>query len=248
MKPRAPSIPAGRAERLDSMSALSTHLLSFLATLSLVGCAHTPSETLSEPEPRETNWRIGDYETGAPADMSLGFIALPVTASAPSEAESAETEATPAKPLEPVASEQRPAPIDPETDTSTADIDAANSISTAKRRSLTISLGEQSFEYKEGESVVRSGPISSGRPGYPTPTGRFKVLGKDEDKVSSRYTNQLGMQAWMPYSIQFHGHYFLHEGWLPGHPDSHGCVRVGEKDARFLFERLRIGDPVLVVN
>jgi lipoprotein-anchoring transpeptidase ErfK/SrfK len=56
------------------------------------------------------------------------------------------------------------------------------------------------------------------------------------------------MQAWMPYAIQFYGHYFLHEGWLPGYPDSHGCVRVGEQDARFLFERLRIGDPVLVVN
>jgi lipoprotein-anchoring transpeptidase ErfK/SrfK len=52
----------------------------------------------------------------------------------------------------------------------------------------------------------------------------------------------------MPYSIQFSGHYFLHEGWLPGYPDSHGCVRVGEQDARFLFERMQIGDPVSVVD
>lgn len=219
------------------MPAPSTHLLSFLAALSLVGCAHTPSETLSEPEPRETDWRIGDDEAGAPADMGQGFIALPVTTSAPSTAEPTETKAA-----EPVTSEPLPAPTEPTTDTSTADVNAT------KGRSLTISLGSQSFEYKEGEAVVRSGPISSGKPGNPTPTGRFKVLGKDEDKISSRYTNQLGMQAWMPYSIQFHGHYFLHEGWLPGYPDSHGCVRVGEKDARFLFERLRIGDPVRVVR
>ena len=84
--------------------------------------------------------------------------------------------------------------------------------------------------------------------GYPTPTGKFAVLGKEKDKVSSRYTNQLGMQAWMPYAIQFHGHYFLHEGWLPGYPDSHGCVRLGEKDARFLFEQMQLGDPVDVVD
>ena len=223
------------------MSAPSTHLLPFLAALSLVGCAHTPSETISEPEPRETNWRVGDYDTGLPADMGMGFMALPVTTSAPSEAEPAETEAAPAK-AESIAAKPSSLPTEPVTAAPTADAD------TAKRRSLTISLGDQAFEYKEDESVVRSGPISSGKPGNPTPTGRFRVLSKDEDKVSTRYTNQLGMQAWMPYSIQFYGHYFLHEGWLPGYPDSHGCVRVGEKDARFLFERLRIGDPVLVVN
>ena len=116
----------------------------------------------------------------------------------------------------------------------------------AKTRALALSISEQQFSYLEDGEVVRTGPISSGAPGYPTPTGNFSVLYKDRDKVSSRYTNQLGMQAWMPYAIQFNGHYFLHEGWLPGHPDSHGCVRLGEKDARFLYETLQIGDEVVV--
>jgi lipoprotein-anchoring transpeptidase ErfK/SrfK len=223
------------------MFAHSKPCLSFLTILSLIGCAHTPSETFTEPQPRETAWRIGDHAAGLPADTGLGFIALPVTQSAPNEAEPTEAEVAPAK-TEPAAAEPLPVPSAPTTDAPTTDANAT------KHRSLTISLADQTFEYKEDESVVRSGPISSGRPGYPTPSGRFKVLGKDEDKVSSRYTNQLGMQAWMPYAIQFYGHYFLHEGWLPGYPDSHGCVRVGEQDARFLFERLRIGDPVLVVN
>ncbi|SDW82155.1 L,D-transpeptidase [Thiocapsa roseopersicina] len=124
---------------------------------------------------------------------------------------------------------------------------AAPSAEQAKR-ALTIRIGSQSFVYEEGDHVVRTGPISSGSDGYPTPRGTFSVLSKDKDKVSSRYTNQLGMQAWMPYAIQFYGHYFLHEGWLPGYPDSHGCVRVGEKDARFLFERMKIGDLVSVVD
>ena len=115
-------------------------------------------------------------------------------------------------------------------------------------RALTINLKTQQFSYLVDGEPVRSGPISSGAQGYPTPTGTFSVLGKEKDKVSSRYTNTLGMQAWMPYSIRFHGHYFLHEGWLPGYPDSHGCVRLGEKDARFLFERMKIGDRVEVVN
>lgn len=116
------------------------------------------------------------------------------------------------------------------------------------KRALTIQIGSQTFAYSEGDQVIRTGPLSSGRDGHRTPRGNFSVLSKQKDKVSSRYTNELGMQAWMPYAIQFYGHYFLHEGWLPGYPDSHGCVRVGEKDARFLFERLKVGDPVSVVD
>ncbi|MBK1722356.1 L,D-transpeptidase [Thiocystis violacea] len=130
----------------------------------------------------------------------------------------------------------------PESDAATESADAA------KTRKLTISLNQQAFTYAEDDQVVRVGPISSGAQGYPTPTGQFAVLSKDKDKVSSRYTNQLGMQAWMPYSLQFHGNYFLHEGWLPGYPDSHGCIRLGEKDARFLFETMKIGDPVIVAK
>ncbi len=134
-----------------------------------------------------------------------------------------------------------PAPDDPvleDEDTETVDAD--------KTRALRLSIEGQQFTYLEDGEVVRTGPISSGAEGSPTPTGNFSVLSKDKDKVSSRYTNQLGMQAWMPYAIQFNGHYFLHEGWLPGHPDSRGCVRLGEKDARFLFETLQIGDEVVV--
>ncbi|WP_373510751.1 L,D-transpeptidase family protein [Thiocapsa sp.] len=116
------------------------------------------------------------------------------------------------------------------------------------QHALTIQIGSQTFAYSEGDQVIRTGPLSSGRDGHRTPRGNFSVLSKQKDKVSSRYTNELGMQAWMPYAIQFYGHYFLHEGWLPGYPDSHGCVRVGEKDARFLFERLKVGDPVSVVD
>ncbi len=115
-------------------------------------------------------------------------------------------------------------------------------------RSVVLHLASQRFEYLEDDQVIHTGPISSGRAGYETPHGEFSVLSKDKDKESSRYDNQLGMDAWMPWSIQFYGDYFLHEGWLPGYPDSHGCVRVGEKDARFLFDTLRRGDRVLVTD
>lgn len=116
----------------------------------------------------------------------------------------------------------------------------------ADSRLLTFYLEAQQFDYVEDDEVVLSGPIASGKAQSPTPKGAFRVLSKHKDKVSSKYDNEIGTPAWMPYSLQFYGNYFIHEGWLPGHPASHGCIRLGHKEAKFLFERMKIGDPVKV--
>jgi len=113
-------------------------------------------------------------------------------------------------------------------------------------RSLTIYLGSQTFEYVEDGQVISSGEVSSGSTEHPTPTGSFRVEGKERNKRSGKYTNYFDQNTPMPYSLQFHGPYFIHEGWIPGYADSHGCVRLHYEDARFLFDRMRIGDAVLV--
>jgi len=118
----------------------------------------------------------------------------------------------------------------------------------ADSRAVQFHLGSQTFDYIEDGEVVLSGPIASGKPGSSTPTGKFSVLSKEKDKQSSLYTNEIGTQAWMPYSLQFYGNYFIHEGWLPGYAASHGCIRVGHYSARLLFERMKIGDRVTVSN
>lgn len=83
-----------------------------------------------------------------------------------------------------------------------------------------------------GESV--SWKISSGRRGYETPTGSFKVYRMEADHLSDEYD-----QAPMPYSMFFsprglaiHGSY---ERGL-GSPRSHGCVRLSVNNARQLYE------------
>ncbi len=126
------------------------------------------------------------------------------------------------------------------------DKDPRYALPQAQSRVLTIYLGSQTFEYLEDDRVVASGPISSGSAEHPTPTGNFRVLSKDKDKRSGKYTNYFDQNTPMPYSLQFHGPYFIHEGWLPGHADSHGCVRLSYEDARLLFSRMKVGDPVRV--
>jgi len=115
-------------------------------------------------------------------------------------------------------------------------------------RRLNIHLGSQRFTFAEGGQVLRTGPVSTGRRGYGTPAGSYRVLSKQRHKVSNRYAGPDGRPASMPYAIQFQSNYFIHQGRLPGYPASHGCVRLRGSDARFLFSRLRPGDPVLITR
>ncbi|WP_295445978.1 L,D-transpeptidase [uncultured Thiodictyon sp.] len=117
-----------------------------------------------------------------------------------------------------------------------------------QNRALTIYISSQSFEYVEDDQVFLSGPVSTGTKEHPTPTGDYRVLSKDADKRSGKYTNSFDDNTPMPYSLQFHGPYFVHEGWVPvpAVADSHGCVRLRTEDARLLFDRIRIGDRILV--
>ena len=118
----------------------------------------------------------------------------------------------------------------------------------AQRRSLTVYIGSQSFDYEEDDRVVVSGQVSTGTAEHPTPTGDFRVMSKDIDKRSGKYTNYFDENTPMPYSLQFKGPYFVHEGWVPvqGYADSHGCVRLRYEDAKLIFHRIKVGDRILV--
>jgi lipoprotein-anchoring transpeptidase ErfK/SrfK len=116
----------------------------------------------------------------------------------------------------------------------------------AQSRGLTVFIGTQTFEYVEDGRVVLSGPVSSGAAAHPTPTGDYRVMSKEIDKRSGKYTNDFKQPTPMPYSLQFRGPYFVHEGWVPGYPDSHGCIRLRYEDARLLFDRIHLGDRILV--
>ena len=137
--------------------------------------------------------------------------------------------------------------------------------------SITIDLGEQkAFFYKDGRLVGVS-MISSGREGYRTPPGQYKVLQKSKDHVSNLYGDyvdhgdnvmvaNVGVNrdpkppgakfrgAPMPYFLRFHGGYGLHAGFLPGFAASHGCVRMPERMAQIFFANVSHGTPVRVIN
>jgi L,D-transpeptidase catalytic domain len=141
--------------------------------------------------------------------------------------------------------------------------------SAAAQSRIDIDLTNQRAYLIQSGRVVLDSPICSGRPGHLTPIGTFKVTDKDLNHASSFYgffgnpvTKQIvipdadtamkvpsGLEfvhAPMRYYMQFKPAIGLHSGFLPGHPDSHGCVRMPEEYATSFFQAVKIGTPVHV--
>jgi hypothetical protein len=86
--------------------------------------------------------------------------------------------------------------------------------------------------------------VSSGRPGYDTPTGIFTILQKDADHHSSKYND-----APMPFTERLTwGGVALHAGGLPGYPSSHGCVHLPIAFAKRLFGVESLGGTVVIAG
>jgi lipoprotein-anchoring transpeptidase ErfK/SrfK len=105
--------------------------------------------------------------------------------------------------------------------------------------SIRISLSEQQAYLYENDELIETAPISTGKEGYETPTGSFRIVRKQQNYYSKKY------HAPMPYA-QFITNYgiALHAGDLPGYAASHGCIRLPKSFARKLFDLTSIGTEV----
>lgn len=111
-------------------------------------------------------------------------------------------------------------------------------------RAMRLALYENGNQIKEMEVQAR------GKDGswWETPTGNYKVLSKEVNHFSS-----IG-KVWMPYSVQFYGNYFIHgrphydDGTLTPYTYSGGCVRLSNEDAKEVFDFVKKGMPVLVLE
>jgi lipoprotein-anchoring transpeptidase ErfK/SrfK len=143
--------------------------------------------------------------------------------------------------------------------------------STNGKPSITISLREQrAYFYKSGVLVGVS-QLSTGREGLNTPYGRFSIIQKDVNHVSSLfgdYVDSAGNVVVpnvdvtkdpkppgarfrgtpMPYFMRIVSGTGLHAGYLPGYPASHGCIRMPEFMAENFFKSVSLGTPVTITN
>ncbi len=140
--------------------------------------------------------------------------------------------------------------------------------------SVNIDLSEQkAYLFKNGQSVGWT-YVATGRSGFATPTGTFRIMEKIADKRSNRYgmvydshgnvvnSNATAgvsrvppggrfVGARMPYWMRITGYGVgLHAGNIPnpGSPASHGCIRLPRSMASTIFQNASVGTRVTIMH
>jgi hypothetical protein len=105
-----------------------------------------------------------------------------------------------------------------------------------------VSLRQQQINVYDANGWILRAPVSSGQKGRETPAGVFSVIEKQAEHYSNLYDD-----AYMPHMqrITWSG-IALHGGLLPGHPASHGCIRMPYDFAARLFDATKLGMRVIV--
>lgn len=136
--------------------------------------------------------------------------------------------------------------------------------------SIVIRLKQQRAFFYKGQKLVGVSSISTGRESTKTHLGKFKIIQKDKEHVSScfgDYVDELTgaailkdvdcsvdplpkgakfVGARMPYFMRIVGGTGMHQGFLPGYPASHGCIRMPKFMAAAFFESVSVGTPVQI--
>ncbi|MCP2027263.1 hypothetical protein L1276_002420 [Flavobacterium sp. HSC-32F16] len=98
---------------------------------------------------------------------------------------------------------------------------------------IIFSYPTQTFAAYENGELVRTGPTNMGRKKDPTPTGLFFTNWKAE-KTTSTFNDEWELK-WN-FNIENKLGVGFHQYELPGYPASHSCLRLLEKDAKYLYK------------
>lgn len=142
----------------------------------------------------------------------------------------------------------------------------------ASNAKIEIDISEQRARiYKTGaggQQLVIETQVSTGKSGHSTSPGTFRIKEKLVEKRSTLYgtwVNSSGSSvsssgdsrsrpggasrfvgAEMPYWMRINGGIGMHIGYVPGHPASHGCIRVPPAIQPLIFSKVGVGTSVTI--
>jgi len=115
-------------------------------------------------------------------------------------------------------------------------------------KNIEVNLEQQMiYAYEEG-NLIYSSDISSGTINHKTPNGTYFILQKKKRHKSNIYPKPNGGGK-MDYMLRLtNDGIAIHLGYLPGFPDSHGCIRVPDGKAQKIWNWASVGTPVKIVG
>lgn len=127
---------------------------------------------------------------------------------------------------------------------------------------IVIDRATNTLRLYEATRLVRKLPVATGQAIYPTPDGIFRIVKKERNPwwypplydawakglkpVSPGPWNPLGTR-WMGLSTRGVGIHGTNTDTSIGYSLSHGCIRMHVPDAEWLFLRVAVGTPVVIL-
>ena len=127
---------------------------------------------------------------------------------------------------------------------------------------IVITRGANTLQLYRGRTLVRAFRVATGQAIYPTPSGIWRIVVKQRNPwwypptqdvwarglkpVAPGPANPLGTR-WMGLNAPGVGIHGTDAPASIGYSASHGCVRMQVPEAEWLFERVRVGTPVVIL-
>jgi hypothetical protein len=111
---------------------------------------------------------------------------------------------------------------------------------------IEVDLASQTMHVTSADGADHDWAVSTGRPGYRTPTGVYHPQRMYVITHSAKYEN-----APMPHAIFFYGGYAIHGTYAVGslgHVASHGCIRLAPGNAATLFSMVKREGATIVIE
>ena len=109
---------------------------------------------------------------------------------------------------------------------------------------IVVAIDKQQLTLYSGSQPIAHSRVSTGTPGHATPTGVFSIIQKDRWHRSNLYGDA---PMYFMQRITWSG-VAMHQGVVPDHPASHGCIRLPESFARQLWGITKLGVRVVVTR
>jgi lipoprotein-anchoring transpeptidase ErfK/SrfK len=127
---------------------------------------------------------------------------------------------------------------------------------------IVIMRSSNKLLYFDEAKYSRSFGVATGQNAYPTPLGSFEIANmqrnpwwypppspwaKDSEPVPPGPGNPLGTR-WMGLTEPYVGIHGTPDAASIGYSASHGCIRMRIPDAEWLFQHVKVGTPVFIVD
>jgi lipoprotein-anchoring transpeptidase ErfK/SrfK len=133
------------------------------------------------------------------------------------------------------------------------DTDRSAQVTIGRKLTIEVDNATKQMQVLQNDTVIRTMPVSLGKPSTPSSSGTMVIMSKEETTVfdtTAEGPNGYRINIAYAQRLTWKGQFIHAAPWsvgAQGHRNvSHGCVNVSNANALWLFNTTLVGDPVTV--